>query len=212
MKRRMLIAAVCAGFVAASVAPLAAQGGPPPLPPPPSEAVLAAAVSRANPVARGEFLVRQGACHDCHTPTKMGPNGPELDFSRMLSGHPEAAGIPPLVQFPEGSAWVAAFSTSGTAVSGPWGISFTRNLTPDKETGLGAWTADEFVATIKSGRKQGRGRELLPPMPWPQYMSLPEEDLKAIFAYLQSIPAIKNKVPDPVPPPPPPAAPAAPAK
>jgi mono/diheme cytochrome c family protein len=196
--------AACAAFAVAG--PLVAQGGPPPLPPPPSEKVIAAAVSRADMVARGEFLVRQGACHDCHTPAKMGPNGPESDWSRMLSGHQEAEGIPPYVQFPEGSPWMVAFSASFTAASGPWGISFSRNLTPDKETGLGAWTADEFVATIKSGRKQGRGRELLPPMPWPQYLSLPDEDLKAIFAYLMSIPPIKNKVPDPVPPPAPPAA------
>ncbi|MGE0639623.1 MAG: diheme cytochrome c-553 [Thermoanaerobaculia bacterium] len=195
-------------IAAGSLAPLLAQGEAPPLPPPLSEAALAAATSRANPVARGEFLVRMGSCNDCHTPTKMGPNGPETDYSRLLSGHPEAAGVPPYVQFPEGSPWMAAFSGTFTAISGPWGISFTRNLTPDKETGLGSWTADEFVATIKSGRKQGRGRELLPPMPWPQCMALSEEDLRAIFAYLQSIPAIKNKVPDPVPPPAPPAAPA----
>jgi hypothetical protein len=46
----------------------------------------------------------------------------------------------------------------------------------------------------------GRGRPLLPPMPFPMYKHMPDEDLEAIFAYLQSIPPIKNRVPQPIPP------------
>jgi hypothetical protein len=101
--------------------------------------------------------------------------------------------------------WIGSFSATFTAWSGPWGISYTANLTPDKETGLGAWTAQQFVDTIRNGRVQGHGRQLLPPMPWPAYKNLNDADLKAVFAYLQTIPAIKNKVPDPVMAPAPPA-------
>ena len=88
--------------------------------------------------------------------------------------------------------------------AGPWGISYTRNLTPDRETGLGSWTEQQFVETIRNGRQQGRGRQLLPPMPWPAYRNMTDADLKAIFAYLKTIPAISNKVPDPMIAPPPP--------
>jgi hypothetical protein len=131
----------------------------------------------------------------------MGPNGAEPDMSRMLSGHPAGKTLPPPPD-PRGP-WIASTIDTFTAWAGPWGISYTRNLTPDKETGLGEWTEQQFVDTIRNGRHQGRGRELLPPMPWPVYRNLNDADLKAIFAYLQSIPPIKNAVPDPVIAPPP---------
>lgn len=149
-------------------------------------------------VARGEYLVKFGSCNDCHTPWTMGPNGPEPDFSRMLSGHPSDIAAPPAPQLTDG--WMAAASNTMTAWSGPWGVSFTANLTPDKETGLGAWTAEDFIATIRSGRHLGRGRPILPPMPVKFVATLTDEDLRNVFAYLQSIPAVSNKVPEPLPP------------
>ena len=85
-------------------------------------------------------------------------------------------------------------------------MSFTANLTPDPETGLGKWTLQNFTDTIRTGRHMGRGREILPPMPIPMYKNFTDEDLEAIFAYLQSIPAVKNHVPEPLPPPEAPAA------
>lgn len=150
-------------------------------------------------VARGAYLVQVAGCNDCHTPLKMGAAGPEPDMSRMLSGHPQEMVMPPAPALPEGPWGVVAAGTL-TAWSGPWGVSFTRNLTPDRETGLGSWSEEEFLGTLQNGRHQGRGRELLPPMPWQNYSTLPEEDLKAIWAYLKSIPPVRNRVPDPVPP------------
>jgi hypothetical protein len=76
-------------------------------------------------------------------------------------------------------------------------VSFTANLTPDPETGLGKWTARDFKATIRSGRHMGRGRAVLPPMPIQVYKNFSDPDLEAIFAYLQTIPAVKNQVPEP---------------
>ena len=146
-------------------------------------------------VERGEYLVTAMGCHDCHTPAKMGPNGPEPDMAVMLSGH--HAG--PLPQPPALSGpWIGVVSATFTGWAGPWGISYTANLTPDNDTGLGTWTEQQFVDTIRNGRRQGRGRELLPPMPWPMYRNMTDEDLKAIFAYLRTIPAVSNKVPEPV--------------
>lgn len=146
---------------------------------------------------RGKYLVTVSGCNDCHTPFKMGPNGPEPDMSRMLSGHPESLQLPPTPAIPAGP-WNVVVAETNTAWSGPWGISYTANLTPDAETGLGKWTVRTFTDTIRTGRHQGRGREILPPMPYPMYKHFTDDDMAAIFAFLQSIPAIRNKVPEPV--------------
>ena len=149
-------------------------------------------------IERGKHLVMTSACHDCHTPLKMGPNGPEPDFSRELSGHPQDIVVTP-PPAPSGI-WVGAILATNTAWAGPWGVSFTRNLTPDKETGLGTWTRQMFIDTIRNGRHMGVGRPLLPPMPFPMYKNMTDDELGAVFAYLQSLPPIKNQVPEPLPP------------
>jgi mono/diheme cytochrome c family protein len=155
------------------------------------------AAQRAAEIKRGEHLVLTSACNDCHTPFKMGPQGPEPDMSRMLSGHPEDAKVPPppAAQGP----WIAAIYATNTAWAGPWGVSFTANLTPD-DTGLGKWTFENFKQAIRTGRHMGRGRPILPPMPYPMYRNFTDEEFSAIYAYLRSIPAVKNRVPDPLPP------------
>ncbi len=94
----------------------------------------------AKRIERGKYLVTIMFCNDCHTPYKMGPKGPEPDMSRMLSGHPEAMKLPPPPK-PSGP-WIVAFTGTNTAFAGPWGISYTSNLTPDKNTGLGIWTEE----------------------------------------------------------------------
>lgn len=158
----------------------------------------AQADQQADKAARGKYLVTTSACNDCHTPWKMGPAGPAPDMSRMLSGHPQdfAIAAPAVLSGP----WVMATAPTNTAWSGPWGVSFTANLTPDKETGLGKWTEATFIQTIRTGRHMGRGRMVLPPMPILVYNNFTDEDLGAIFAYLQSIPTIRNRVPEPLPP------------
>lgn len=151
-------------------------------------------------LAHGKYLVTIAGCNDCHTPLKMGPDGPERDMTRMLSGHPDSLVMPPPPVLPEGP-WGATAAATFTAWSGPWGVSFTANLTPDAETGLGKWTLQNFRDTLRTGRRMGRGREILPPMPIPMYKHLTDEDIDAIFTYLQSIPVVKNRVPEPLPPP-----------
>ncbi len=158
---------------------------------------------------RGRYLVTILGCNDCHTPFKMGPQGPEPDMSRMLSGHPESMKLPP-PPAPAGP-WIWAGSASNTAYAGPWGVSYASNLTPDQNTGLGIWTEDMFLKMMKTGKHMGVSREVQPPMPWPWYGKAEDEDLKSVFAYLKSIPPIVNHVPDWQPPAPAKAAPKEPA-
>lgn len=151
------------------------------------------------PVERGRYLVTTSGCHDCHTPLKMGANGPEPDMSRGLSGHPSSLVMPPAPELPPGP-WLVTVSATNTAWAGPWGVSYTANLTPDDETGLGKWTKDNFIAALRSGRHMGAGRPILPPMPAAVYAKMTDEDLGAMYDYLRTVPAISNKVPAPLPP------------
>ncbi|HET6164554.1 MAG TPA: diheme cytochrome c-553 [Planctomycetota bacterium] len=157
------------------------------------------AATEAARVERGRYLVTSYGCTDCHTPKTFGPDGPQEDVKRMLSGHPHDVELPPAPTLPAGP-WAFTGNDQMTAWSGPWGTSFTANLTPDVETGLGSWKEEDFVATIKTGRHMGRGRPLLPPMPAPALANLDDEDLKSIFAFLRTLPAVKNAVPEPRPP------------
>jgi len=150
-------------------------------------------------VVRGKYLVSTSGCHDCHTPFKLGPNGPEPDMARALSGHPQALVMPPAPQLPPGP-WLVTTAATNTAFAGPWGVSFTANLTPDADTGLGQWSLKNFMDTIRTGRHLGRGRAVLPPMPIPVYNNFTDDDLEAVYSYLRTIPPISNRVPEPLPP------------
>jgi mono/diheme cytochrome c family protein len=161
-----------------------------------------AQISPAQPAAeRGRYLVTIGGCNDCHTPKKLGPAGPEPDMTRALSGNPSTEKLAPV---PAGliapDKYLTIVNNHLGAWVGPWGVSFAMNLTPDKATGLGSWTEEMFVNALRTGKHQGTGRPILPPMPWNWYRNMTDEDLKAVFAYLQSLPPINNPVPDPLPP------------
>jgi hypothetical protein len=167
-----------------------------------STANLEAQAKAAAPtelVARGKYLVTTGACEDCHTPWVKPPNGPPgPDPTRTLSGHPAAIKLTQPPRLSEG--WGMVSSSTNTAFAGGWGVSFAANLTPDKETGLGNWTEEMFISTLRKGRHAGVERQLLPPMPWQPYSQMTDHDLKAIFAYLRTLKPLKNAVPSPAPP------------
>lgn len=161
------------------------------------EVAAATPTPSAARVERGAHLVRTMGCNDCHTPWKLGPRGPEPDMTRALTGHPADLVMPPAPVLPPGPwAWVGA--ATNTAFAGPWGVSFAANLTSDPETGLGKWTESMFIQTMKTGRHEGKGRPLLPPMPFPMLASLNDEDIRSLFAYLQSLPPVRNRVPQPI--------------
>ena len=157
-----------------------------------------AAAPAQSPAERGKVLVQVGGCHDCHTTKKNN----EPDMSVMLSGHPSSIKIPPAPKPAAGSPWIIQTTGTLTVWSGPWGTTYAANLTPDPDTGLksSAWSEGAFLKAMQTGKHIGTGRDILPPMPWQMYSKLSDEDLKAIWAYLQTIPAVKNEVPDPVPP------------
>ena len=157
-----------------------------------------AAAPNAERVERGRYLVSIMGCNDCHTPLKMGPKGPEPDLARFLSGHPEQMG--PLPATAAQGPWLWSGAATNTAFSGPWGVSYAANITPDQNTGLGIWTEEMFVKAIRTGRHMGTSREILPPMPWPAFRNANDDDLKAIYAYLRTIKSLVNHVPDPQPP------------
>jgi hypothetical protein len=161
--------------------------------PAPTTSTLTSTVS----VARGEYLVTTSGCNDCHTPWIMGANGPEPDMKRALTGHPADMVMPPAPKLPPGP-WIWMGAATNTAFAGPWGTSFAANLTPDKATGTGEWTAEQFIATLRTGRRLGKGRPVLPPMPASVYAKMTDDDLRSIFAYLQSLKPVSNKVPQPV--------------
>jgi mono/diheme cytochrome c family protein len=159
---------------------------------------MGAASGDADLTPRGAYLVNGFGCADCHTPMKMGPNGPEPDRSRALSGHPESIQLSPPPKGDDSWTWFGA--ATNTAFAGPWGISYATNLTPDPETGLGAWKEEDFVKALKTGQHAGVGRPIMPPMPWPALSHLTEDDLRAMFRYLQTVPPIRNRAPDYQPP------------
>jgi hypothetical protein len=122
-------------------------------------------------------------------------------MTQQLAGHPATEKMPAI---PAGviapDKWGAITNNQLTSWVGPWGVSFSRNLTPDQATGLGSWTEEMFIKTIREGKHQGEGRPLLPPMPWQMYRQMTDDDLKAVFAFTRSLPPIANSVPDPIPP------------
>jgi cytochrome c553 len=165
--------------VIVGVAGLLAQSATAPKP-------AAAPAADAAKIARGKYLMTVGACNDCHSP-KLDPQQ-HPDPKRPFSGRPQTT------QAPSQNPNEIHASLDLTAWAGPWGVSYGANLSPDPETGLKKrYTEASFIKTLRTGKKP-EGEDLLPPMPWELYKVFSDEDIKAIWAYLQTIPAIKNNV------------------
>ncbi len=152
-------------------------------------------------VERGKYLVMAGGCNHCHSPKIFTPAGPVVDTTRLLSGYPAGTQLP---EVPKGvigpTQWGALTTNDLTGWAGPWGVSFASNLTPDPKTGIGGWTDEMFIQTLRSGKFMGMSRDILPPMPWQDIGQMSDDDLKAIHAYLKSLPPINNPIPAPLPP------------
>lgn len=131
-----------------------------------SNAVVRKHETRAQKIERGRYLTEIMGCNDCHTP---GFFYGSPDFSRQLSG-------------------------SELGWKGPWGVSFPRNLTPDVETGLGRWSEAQIVNALRTGVRPD-GTVLLPPMPWPNYVKLSDDDAYAIAAFLKSLTPVSHRAP-----------------
>jgi hypothetical protein len=157
-------------------------------------------LTQAEMVARGKYLVNSGGCSDCHTPKIYTDMGPVPDTTKLLAGYYADEKLPwaDLSMIGPGK-WVMT-EQNFSAWLGPWGISYAANLTPDNATGIGAMSEEMFIKTLREGKWMGVGRPLMPPMPWQGIGLLNDQDLKCMYAYLQSIKPIHNPVPQPTPP------------
>lgn len=153
----------------------------------------------ADMVSRGKYLVNAMGCDDCHSPKRMGPNGPELIPELRFSGFPHNGKLPPVDTAEVKNGWTL-MSPDLTSAVGPWGISYAANITSD-QTGIGAWSEQQFIKCIREGKFKGLDgtRPLLPPMPWFVYKNLNDEDIKAIYYFLKTTTPVDNVVPIPKP-------------
>jgi mono/diheme cytochrome c family protein len=132
-------------------------------------AMVAGASAQQLLAERGAYLVNGvGGCHNCHTPRAQGG---ALDLSKALSGGSQTFQAP-------------QYTVKGS------------NLTPDRATGLGAWTDDQIKIAIAQGKGRD-GRQLAPNMPSAAYAIMTARDRDAILAYLRGIPAVSNAVQKP---------------
>ena len=154
-----------------------------------------AAPTKDSLIKRGNYLVTTIGCNDCHSPKKMGPNGPFVDTSRMLSGFPSDEPAP-VASAEDIKNHQIVFSGDLTGCVGPWGTSFSANITSDA-TGIGNWTLDQFKNALRNGKYMGlkEERALMPPMPWEELGKLSDADVEAVFTYLRSTKPVKNVVP-----------------
>jgi hypothetical protein len=155
----------------------------------------------AEQVTRGAGLVDEWKCNFCHTPELKGPDGkPMPNPERLLSGHPQDEPVPDVADMVITSDAFMEFldNLDNTTWASNDTLVFSANLTPDMETGIGPWTPEQFVATIRQGQHMGLGKRLLYPMPWQELAELPDADLISIYAYLRTINPVSNKVPPPV--------------
>ena len=149
-------------------------------------------MAEVDMTAQGEYLVKAMGCVHCHTPKKMSDQGPVPDMDRYMMGHPANSNLAPMDSTMVGP-WVL-FHPDLTAAVGPWGTSFSGNLTPD-DTGIGNWTLEQFKKAMTEGKFKGMdtGRPMMPPMP--VFTDLKDDDVEAIFTYLKSIAPVENTPP-----------------
>ena len=149
--------------------------------------VAASPNEQDDQLQHGKYIASIAGCMDCHTPLKAEYQDPTQYSLEQLQ----------TISFNA----VAALDESKLLAGGrpfdlgPAGVLFTRNLTPDNETGLGAWTDDQIKVAIKTGISD-EGRILFPVMPYHVYSGMADADLDAVIAYLRSVNAVSNQIPE----------------
>lgn len=118
-----------------------------------------------DPVREGFYLATIAHCMECHT-------------TRNERGEPDPVG---------------GLGAGGFELRGPWGVTIAANITPDEETGIGAWTDEEIKTAISKGTGKD-GKPLAPPMAFYAYANMTPEDLDAIVAYLRTIPPVSHAI------------------
>jgi len=156
-------------------------------------------MTQEEKIKRGEYLVSAVGCDDCHSPKKMGPQGPEIIAELRFSGSPSTAQLPSVNTGEIKKGWMM-FAPDLTSAAGPWGQSYAANISSDA-TGIGNWKEEQFLKALREGKYKGldNTRPLLPPMPWFVYKNFSDDDLKSIFAFLKSTKPVHNVVNAPKP-------------
>jgi len=121
----------------------------------------------SNVVEWGGYLAKNMGCYTCHS----------ADFKTNDYLNPEKS--------------VGYFGGGNKPLSLEGEIMLTPNITPDKESGIGNWTKEQFIRAVKSGQVEGQEALRYPMNP---YVRLSDDEVAAIYEYLQTIPPIKNKV------------------
>jgi mono/diheme cytochrome c family protein len=84
-----------------------------------------------------------------------------------------------------------AAHSGGRKYDGPFGTVYSTNITADRQTGIGGWTDEQIIVAIRSGRRPN-GERLIPVHPYPVFNGMAEEDLRALVAYLRTIPPVSR--------------------
>lgn len=138
-------------------------------------------------ISRGKYLATISGCTYCHTPDKVEYQNPEtMSLEQIMT-----------IAFDGNLAEDEEKLLAGGRVFplGPAGVVYTRNITPDKETGIGTWTDEQIKLAIKTGVRPD-GTVLFPVMPYHVYNQMADQDLEDIIAYMKSVPAVRNEVPE----------------
>ena len=136
----------------------------------PQKANLSEIPSKSNTISYGKYMITASGCMDCHTKQDKG----------KFVGEPFAGGFE--FKFPDGS------------------VVSSANITSDKATGIGNWTKEQFIARFKMYNDSSyvpvsvKPGEFQTPMPWTMYAGMNADDLAAIYAYLQSLKPVENRV------------------
>jgi hypothetical protein len=125
---------------------------------------------KSDKISYGKYVLTIASCRDCHSPSVEGEPVPGMDLA------------------------------GGTEMKLPWGTIRPANLTPDKETGIGSWTKEDFINRFKYYDTDStrnipvKMTDFNSIMPWTLYAGMNEEDLGAIYDYLQTVKPVKNRV------------------
>jgi mono/diheme cytochrome c family protein len=111
------------------------------------------------------------------------PNAAELARGKYIFGATGGCGCHTQPKQP--------INSGGRKYDGPFGTVYSSNITPDAKTGIGSWTDAEIITAIRLGRRPN-GERLLPVHPYPVFNGMAEGDLKAVTAYLRSLPPVNR--------------------
>ena len=117
------------------------------------------------------------------TATAQAPSAAEIARGKYVFGATGGCGCHTVPKGP--------VNAGGRKYEGPYGTVYSTNITPDKETGIGGWTDEQIVTAIRLGRRPN-GDRLVPVHPYTVFNGMAEEDVKAVVAFLRTVPAVKR--------------------